>query len=80
MSLWGRLIAINTLRPSNVEAEAKTEKTSVVPITEIKSIEMFVGRIYTRKEFFMVRKHIRRQGLYLESEKIIGHETINTIF
>lgn len=28
MSLWGRLIAINTLRPSNVEAEAKTEKTS----------------------------------------------------
>lgn len=36
----------------------------------IVSLEMDVADVYTRKVFFVVRKQLRRQGLYYEVDKV----------
>lgn len=50
-----------------------------MPITEIKTTEMHVSDMYIRNVFLMVRKHIRREGLYFKVDEINGLQTVKYI-
>ncbi|KAI5649767.1 hypothetical protein M9H77_35772 [Catharanthus roseus] len=62
--------AIDSLQSGIAEATSNTENTSVVPITELKALEMHTYEVYTHNVFCMVRKQLQRQGLFMTIETI----------
>ena len=63
-------LAIAWLRNSNAEDGAKTENTSIVPTTQFVAIEKHAAEVYTRNIFMMVRKQLKRQGLYFKVDVV----------
>ncbi|KAI5654607.1 hypothetical protein M9H77_31794 [Catharanthus roseus] len=68
--------AIDRLRNGTPDAASRTENTSVVPSTYLTTIELYVAEEYTRNVFNIVRKQIRRQGLYFEKNVIANLEIV----
>lgn len=56
--------SLETLRNESVKAISTTENTSVVLIREFLALEMNAAEVCTQNIFRMVRKQLRRQGLY----------------
>lgn len=61
--------ALASLWNTNTEESTRSDKTIVVPANVV-SLEIDAANVYTGKVFIMVRKQLRRQGLYYEVDKI----------